>query len=251
MRTVCYVVTLLSVWIYSHADAAVLCAPRSGAVSVREACKSTETQLDPVALGLQGPPGPKGDTGDPGPQGPMGLQGEQGPQGDPGLQGPAGLQGPKGDPGMPGPPGPAAKTPAVYDAANNKVGDMISTAALTTVIVTLQIEEHLLALQVDKNSIYGSASGFPQFESTDCTGTLLIGVSSPSHSIFPYVVTGPPGNTIYLPDLNAIPQQFRYRSQLNPEGCVPADDLLTGVPATALIDLDTLFTPPFTVQKQE
>lgn len=55
MQPVCYVVILLSVWIYSRADAAVLCAPKSeeGAVKVREACKKNETQLDPVALGLQ------------------------------------------------------------------------------------------------------------------------------------------------------------------------------------------------------
>jgi len=128
---------------------------------------------------------------------------------------------------------------------------MISTVSPTTVIVTLQIEEHFLAFRVNKNSIFGAASVLPRFESTNCTGTLLTDEWSPSHSIFPHVVTGPPGNTIYLPDLNASPQQFRYRSQLNPEGCVPADDLLTGVPATALIDLDILFTPPFTVQKQE
>src|SRR5438552_4117827 len=43
-------------------DAGVLCASHSGSgtVRVRTACRTTEVQLDPVALGLQGPPGPQG-----------------------------------------------------------------------------------------------------------------------------------------------------------------------------------------------
>ena len=240
MRTTCYLALFLVTGVSSLANAAVLCTEKSGegTVRIREACKKNETQLDPVALELQGPPGPKGDPGDPGPQGPMGLQGEQGPQGEPGPQGPRGL---------PGPPGPAATTLAIYDANDKKVGDVISTTA-TTAIVVLQLAEHLLALSVDKNGIYGSSSGFPRFESINCSGPPLVDIPF-THSIFPFVtVTGPPGRTIYLPDAEALPQQFRYRSQLNPAGCVPANDLLTGVPATALLDLDTLFTPPFTVQ---
>ncbi len=57
----------------SAADAVVLCAkPRSDgtyntSIKLREACRPTETQLDPVALGLQGPKGDKGDPGEPGP----------------------------------------------------------------------------------------------------------------------------------------------------------------------------------------
>src|SRR5438132_9798113 len=51
------------------ASAAVLCKTPMGLVAVRDACKRGEVQLDPVALGLQGP---KGDKGDPGPQGPAG-----------------------------------------------------------------------------------------------------------------------------------------------------------------------------------
>ena len=61
------------------ASAAVLCKTSMGLVAVRDLCKRGETQLDPVALGLQGPPGP------PGPLGPMG---DPGPQGPPGIVGP-------------------------------------------------------------------------------------------------------------------------------------------------------------------
>jgi len=51
--------------------ALVLCQKKSGAVFVRSACKKKETPLDPVALGLQGPPGNTGAKGDPGPPGPF------------------------------------------------------------------------------------------------------------------------------------------------------------------------------------
>jgi hypothetical protein len=53
------------------AVAEVMCRKRSGVVVVRTACKHHETQLDPVALGLQGP---KGDPGTQGPPGPPGSQ---------------------------------------------------------------------------------------------------------------------------------------------------------------------------------
>ena len=63
----------------ASASAAVLCKTSSGLVAVRDACKQGETQLDPVALGLQGPPGPKGDAGAPGTTGPTGPTGPAGP----------------------------------------------------------------------------------------------------------------------------------------------------------------------------
>jgi len=60
----------------TSAHAIVLCAKQrsdgtfNAAVKIREACRPSETQLDPVELGLQGPKGDKGDPGDVGPVGP-------------------------------------------------------------------------------------------------------------------------------------------------------------------------------------
>jgi hypothetical protein len=54
-------------------DAAILCAKKNGLVALRDStCKKKETQVDPIALGLQGPQGP---------QGPQGLQGPAGADG--------------------------------------------------------------------------------------------------------------------------------------------------------------------------
>jgi len=83
---------------FQQADAAVvLCAKPNKhgnfntTVKIRTtACKPSETQLDPGALGLQGPTGV---TGAEGPQGPTGATG---PEGIVGRQGPTGPTGPTG-----------------------------------------------------------------------------------------------------------------------------------------------------------
>ncbi len=85
-----------------YVEAAVLCANPSGSVFLRATCNGSEIKLDPVALGLVGPPGPAGPPGPPGParaQGPAGPVGPQGPVGATGAQGPAGPTGPQGPAG--------------------------------------------------------------------------------------------------------------------------------------------------------
>src|SRR5690242_11485519 len=62
MRRLEAVVALIVVSMLGHtASAKVLCARPSGTLKIRDACRSRETLVDPVALGLQGPPGPPGD----------------------------------------------------------------------------------------------------------------------------------------------------------------------------------------------
>ena len=98
VRTGIIVVSLIVV-VCSSSQADVLCSrPGGGTVKLRVSCKPHEVQIDPVALGLQGPAGP---TGPAGPQGPQGVQGPTG------LQGPAGPTGPQGAPGV------AASQPAI------------------------------------------------------------------------------------------------------------------------------------------
>src|SRR5262245_52071984 len=87
----------------SPSCAAVLCARArpdgtfNTTIKLRASCHAPETQLDPVALGLQGPPGASGSPGAAGIQGPKGDKGDEGAQGAPGAQGIPGLQGVKGD----------------------------------------------------------------------------------------------------------------------------------------------------------
>jgi len=68
-RTAFFIAALAYVAAAVPADAAVLCGKQrsdgtfNSSVRIREACKARETQLDPVALGLEGEPGPPGADG--------------------------------------------------------------------------------------------------------------------------------------------------------------------------------------------
>lgn len=53
-------VVLVLVFLASAVQAALLCQTRSGTAKVRDTCRPRETQLDPVALGLEGPQGMPG-----------------------------------------------------------------------------------------------------------------------------------------------------------------------------------------------
>jgi cysteine-rich repeat protein len=77
----------------------VLCKKASGAVFARDQCIPGEVQVDPVVLGLQGPPGPTGPAGPTGPTGPAGEAGPTGPSGPAGEPGPTGPLGPAGEAG--------------------------------------------------------------------------------------------------------------------------------------------------------
>lgn len=160
----CAVVLILGAVCSSRAEALVLCAPKDGegSVKVREACKKNETQLDPVALGLQGPPGPKGDTGNPGPPGPMGLQGDRGLQG---LQGEKGEKGDRGLQGIAGPPGPGA---AVKDANGVFVGVVFDRGAPNFAL--RQVGEIGVYFAVTEEGIPESSLVQLDHESTDCSG---------------------------------------------------------------------------------
>ena len=66
-------IAALSVVGIATADALILCVDSGGNVNAVASCKKGWTQLDPIAVGLQGPPGPQGIPGTPGLQGPAGI----------------------------------------------------------------------------------------------------------------------------------------------------------------------------------
>lgn len=62
----------------SALEADVLCVSASGALNIAAQCRPGTKQVNPLALGLVGPPGPAGPAGQPGPIGPTGPQGDPG-----------------------------------------------------------------------------------------------------------------------------------------------------------------------------
>ena len=89
-----------------QAYAAVMCQKKgSGALSVHNACRAKELQVDLVQFGAVGPTGPAGQRGPTGLQGLSGATGNAGAQGNPGPTGATGSQGPTGSAGSQGPTG--------------------------------------------------------------------------------------------------------------------------------------------------
>lgn len=196
VRTILSLVFVVSFW--SSAEATVLCARKDAAgnprgnVTLREACKSKEIQLDPVTLGVQGP--------------------------------------------------------AVYDATGKKVGD-ITDLDTGTAAVLFQLNQYRLLLYVisDGNFFY-SGNIYLFFESSDCTGTPLVPSQAPNRFV-PSVTIADPGQTLYIADPQGLPQFVNYHSTIIPGGpCTTTNNGATLVPALALGDLSTLFTPPFSVR---
>ena len=131
---------LLMVGFCVRAQADVLCKKPNGALSVRTQCKGKEVQLDPAALGLQGPAGP------------LGLQGPKGDKGDVGLQGPA---------------GPAA---VVKDANEGFVGVLSPNYANGVNGVLIQTEDSLAMVLINPDGTFLDQSFRVVYTSTDCSG---------------------------------------------------------------------------------
>lgn len=138
MRKVLLAVLMVGAW--SRVDAAVLCTPKSGqgSVSVRTECKKNEVQLDPAALGLQGP---------------VGAQGQKGDKGDAGLQGPAG-------------PG------AVVRDANGAFVALL----LEEHRVIRQGGDFAVRFAVDETGPVETPSHILEYESTNCSGPAFVPV---------------------------------------------------------------------------
>jgi len=141
---------------------------------------------------------------------------------------------------------------AVVDSTGNTVGKFTGfTGGLRLAQVVFGNSSEVLVLQVDREEFFGNSSsgGEIHFESSDCSGTPLLTLTDSDPSIVPIVGVWGPGNTVYKAELGVVPSEVRVFSRLARDGtCV----VLGGgfhptVPSEPLLDLDTLFTSPFTV----
>lgn len=86
------------------------------------------------------------------------------------------------------------------------------------------------------------------FESPDttCSGTPLIEVR-PAALLTDRAIA-PPGSTVYVADPQAVPQTITRGSIFFNGFCLSLGGSASAVPVVALVDLDTMFTPPFKVK---
>ncbi len=147
----------------------------------------------------------------------------------------------------------------VVDSTGKTVGNVNTLLVGNEAVVVFNIDGYTVTLTFTHSNILGScgqggglAAG-PFFTSGDCSGTPLI-CSQPDAVLPSSTVSAPalgiPGNAVYVS--NGTPINFSIPfsgSLLFPDGSCISNTLIgTYVPAVKVIDLTTVFTPPFSVQ---
>lgn len=131
----------------------------------------------------------------------------------------------------------------VLDANKKLVG--VADLAVGNVQVIFQLGNLTFTVAVRDDHFAGG--DFLRFESADCSGTPWM--TPVSHLLLSNAAIQSPGNTVYIPDPVIAPQIIIPRS-VSFEGACSGwssfGELL--VPAQPVIDLLTVFTPPFTVR---
>jgi FlxA-like protein len=153
----------------------------------------------------------------------------------------------------------AANGPAVYDANGKQVGPIVS--ILTSggpVVVAFRVGEHVMPLFVKRVGIGADETGTQNnlyFETTNCTGTPF--ALAQSSTILPRAIVAEPGSTVYFVDPFGPSHLITQRSflpgagvggQPGPCSAEAGPTVMTVVPVLPLLDLDTMFTPPFSVR---
>ncbi|OFV97707.1 MAG: hypothetical protein A3H28_12335 [Acidobacteria bacterium RIFCSPLOWO2_02_FULL_61_28] len=120
-------------------------------------------------------------------------------------------------------------------------------------VVLLQVDQTVVPVMVGRDRFYGG--GGLVYESENCMGTPFFspGVRLPetdAPSLLPLTAIGPPGQTIYIAIPGAAPRAISKRSVLefglrcsNETGNIP-----NAIPTHPLVDLLTIFTPPFSLR---
>ena len=137
----------------------------------------------------------------------------------------------------------------VFDANNKFVG--IATADFSGIAsVTFDLNGQVFSLPLARDGSAGLLSLAIFFESPDttCSGTPLVFPFDTGNQILPLARIGPPGRTVYIPDPLSTPTLINVGSALIGGSCSTLSISFTLVPAKALIDLATMFTPPFSVR---
>lgn len=137
-----------------------------------------------------------------------------------------------------------------YDANGKRIGQVIDLNNGQGSTVFVRIGGTPTYLTVGPSSMW---AGNPElsYQSTDCSGAPFIRVAN---SLFPTLVaTGDPGLTVYVPQSGQTAQTITIASvteNLQPSQCQPLlhSQQIQAFPAVPVIDLSTVFTPPFSVR---
>jgi len=156
---------------------------------------------------------------------------------------------------------------AVYDAKDRWVGNAISLfqeseRRFDGLVVALAVQGIPLTIRITDKGFLNPSHTRLFSESDNCLPPFFFekfDIHDPEggrvQGLLPKTALGTPGITLYIPDPDiSIPHMFEKRSTLiflgdDPVGSchlIPQPPLIVGIPAKALVDLSTEFTPPFT-----
>ncbi len=108
----------------------------------------------------------------------------------------------------------------------------------------------LVRLQDSSTFVGLSLGGWVAFHSNNCSGAAFT-LYFPE--LVPLAIVTAPGMTVYAPDISAIPQEVSWNSRLYDLStglveCEPFSSTDLVVPAVPVVNLRSLFTPPFSVR---
>ncbi|MEX2492743.1 MAG: IPT/TIG domain-containing protein [Nitrospirales bacterium] len=187
-------------------------------------------------------------------QGPQGVPGPPGPPGADGQNGVNGLPGPQGDQGPEGPQGPTpVGSVALFDANGTRIGPISPSGSGT---VLYNVDGFIFSLSFKKSSVAGN-KGALHFELENCQGPPLWSIEGhEAESLFPLAILADqtatqPGLVVYAVDKdffggNIIPKSIYGQGV----GCTNTPSTVDPVAlfnTKQIIDLGTLFQPPFHV----
>jgi hypothetical protein len=136
----------------------------------------------------------------------------------------------------------------VVDAHGTKVGKLL-TVSPNGGILAFEVDRQPFLLDLFQQNLSGTSAVW--YDSSDCSGPPLLATSL--NPLFPSSGVSAPGHTLYLPEPDAEPVTINpfSGSQVAGDGTCARSSVLTPIlfiPAQPIIDLDTLFTPPFSVR---
>ena len=143
----------------------------------------------------------------------------------------------------------------VVDSKGNTVGTALGGASIFEPInevrprVLLDINGRLVPVQLSRNRFYAGVNLL--FDSQGCTGNAWYPPDDHRDGppLIPRAVIGPPGQTLYAEKPEAASQTVTTRSRfINGNQCVNFQFSLQVVPMEPLVDLLTVFTPPFSLK---
>jgi hypothetical protein len=132
----------------------------------------------------------------------------------------------------------------ITDANGKRVGSVVGVLNVTDLFVALSFSHINFVIGVGRDGFDSSSYQLLGYPSADCTGQAYVYAGN-GVGLLPGVAVAPPGQTLYVE--TAVPTALTVNSTFRNGVCTPGTFSSQWSAATAVVDLSTEFTPPFSV----